>query len=72
MKAPTPTSTVHWRDANLELPKRDIPVIVAVTERGREFCAVSHRLSRGWANIKFPAVVHFWTPLPTPPPMSDL
>jgi hypothetical protein len=67
-----PTSTLHWRDANLELPKRDVPVIVAVVERGREFCAVSHRLAKGWAGLKLPAAVVYWASLPQPPAMLDL
>jgi alkylhydroperoxidase family enzyme len=67
-----PTSTLHWRDANLELPRRDVPVIVAVVERGREFCAISHRLSKGWANIKAPAAVVYWAALPPPPAMLEL
>lgn len=69
MNTLTPTSTLHWRDANLELPRRDVPVIVAALEGRREFCAISHRLSKGWANIKLPAVVVYWAPLPPPPPM---
>lgn len=64
----TPQSTIYWIPASLELPKRDVPVIVAVHSPTQSFTAVSHRTSRAWAGIAWPAAVAFWAKLPPPPP----
>lgn len=58
---------LEWNNAEEELPKRDVPVVVVVESPTQRFCAVSHRMSRGWSQIQAPAMVTHWAPLPKPP-----
>jgi hypothetical protein len=60
-------SFLQWIPAADELPKRDVPVIVAVTAGKQRFTAVSHRMSRGWSGLTSSASVTQWAHLPTPP-----
>jgi hypothetical protein len=60
-------SFLEWIPVAENLPKRDVPVIVAVTNGRQTFTTVSHRMSRGWSGIKTPATVTHYSALPKCP-----
>lgn len=62
---------LEWTNAAEELPKRDKPVVVVVESPTQRFCAVSHRMSRGWSGLKPPATVTHWAQLPKPPTFAE-
>lgn len=66
-----PKSTIAWTPIEHAEPKRDVPVLAIVDERDRRFCTVTHRMMRGWAGLKYPARVSFWSNLPQPPQSVD-
>jgi hypothetical protein len=66
-----PKSMLFWVDANVEIPKRDIPVIVLVRDGKRTFCTPSHRMAFAWSGIKSPSVVTHWAAMPKPPTIGD-
>jgi hypothetical protein len=67
-----PKSMLYWVDAQVEMPKRDIPVIALVRDGKRTFCTPTHRLSISWQGIKSPCVVTHWAAMPKPPIITEI
>jgi hypothetical protein len=64
-------TTITWINAEIELPKRDVPVLVLATSGKQTWVQASHRMSRGWSTISKPGVVRYWAAFPSAPTIVE-